>query len=432
MKLITTHKGSDFDALASLVAATLLYEDCVGVLPDSVNTNVKTFLAIHKDVLALTSPKEIDFDDVDTLIITDTHSWDRLDHHFAVLKDQQELHIVIWDHHLKGSITGRENHVREIGSTTTMLVKQLQEKQISISPIQATLFLLGIYEDTGHLSFPSTLPEDAYAAGFLLSCKGDLNLVANFLRQSYGSRQKEILQELLEDVQKEEMEGVSIGFAIKEIKGRVKNLAMVLQMYREIINVDAVFGLFLDVEHDRCMIIGRSAVEFVDVGRIMRDLGGGGHPGAGSAQIKGGHPVEIKETILEKIRDYKSSVGLKDIMSSPVKTVKETMTMEEVAKTLRREGCTGLPVVNAKDEIVGVISRRDFKRLTRENQLQSPVKAFMSWHPVAVDIDKTVTEVIQIMTRKDIGRIPIIKDGKFVGIVTRSDIMGYFYSFSSM
>ena len=56
MKIITTHKSSDFDALASLVAATIIYPGAKPVLPGTVNANLKNFLAIHKDLLNLWTP----------------------------------------------------------------------------------------------------------------------------------------------------------------------------------------------------------------------------------------------------------------------------------------------------------------------------------------------------------------------------------------
>jgi len=47
MQLVTTHKNTDFDALASVVAATILYPDAIPVLPVNVNPNVRAFLSLH-------------------------------------------------------------------------------------------------------------------------------------------------------------------------------------------------------------------------------------------------------------------------------------------------------------------------------------------------------------------------------------------------
>ena len=92
MKIITTHKGSDFDALASLVAAKLLYPEARPVLPGSINANLKSFLSIHKDLFDFYSPGEIDYDEVETLIVVDTHTWDRLDRRVRKYKEKMNDH----------------------------------------------------------------------------------------------------------------------------------------------------------------------------------------------------------------------------------------------------------------------------------------------------------------------------------------------------
>jgi nanoRNase/pAp phosphatase (c-di-AMP/oligoRNAs hydrolase) len=60
MQIITTHKGADFDAAASVLAANLLFPEAVAVLPRSINPNVKDFLSIHKDVIDIQTPDEIE------------------------------------------------------------------------------------------------------------------------------------------------------------------------------------------------------------------------------------------------------------------------------------------------------------------------------------------------------------------------------------
>ncbi|MCK5349654.1 MAG: CBS domain-containing protein, partial [Desulfobacula sp.] len=58
---------------------------------------------------------------------------------------------------------------------------------------------------------------------------------------------------------------------------------------------------------------------------------------------------------------------------------------------------------------------------------KAPVKAFMSRKVIAIQHDKSAMEAAKLMIRHDIGRIPVMKDDKIVGIVTRSDVMMYFY-----
>ncbi len=428
MKLITTHKGSDFDALACVVAAGLIYPDAKPVMPGSLNANVKAFLAIHKNIFEIHTPDEIDLDQVNTLISVDTHSWNRLDRRLLKLKEKPDLKIIVFDHHMDGDMDGQENTVRETGAAITLLVKEIEKQRKLLTPIQATLFLLGLYEDTGNLSFPSTLAEDAYAAAFLLDRKADLNILATFLKQAYGRQQKDILHEMIQDAQRMEIGGFTISFPKVELKGRIQNLAMVMQMYREIVNVDAAFGIFKDVERNKVMVIGRSGVDDINVGLIMKSLGGGGHPGAGSALLKSVNPDTVQETLTALIEgNQQSSVMLSDIMSYPVITINQSTPVEKVVMILREKGCTGMPVVDDDDNIVGVVSRRDFKRIRKSNQMKSPIKAFMTPNPIVIAHDRSAIEAARLMIKHDVGRIPVIQDDRIIGIITRSDVMMYFY-----
>jgi len=59
--------------------------------------------------------------------------------------------------------------------------------------------------------------------------------------------------------------------------------------------------------------------------------------------------------------------------------------------------------------------------------MQSPVKAFMSRKVVTIHHSKSAIEAAKLMIKHDIGRIPVMKDEKVIGIITRSDAMMYFY-----
>ena len=73
MEIVTTHKNTDFDALASTIAATILYPDAIPVLPKSLNPNVKAFLSIHKDVFETYMPEQVNLEQVRRLIVVDVN-----------------------------------------------------------------------------------------------------------------------------------------------------------------------------------------------------------------------------------------------------------------------------------------------------------------------------------------------------------------------
>jgi len=428
MDIVTTHRNTDFDALASTIAASLIYPGAVPALPNIVNPNVKAFLSIHKDLFEVQRAVDIQHDQVKRLIVVDINQWSRLEA-MKPLKARKDLEIYLWDHHPaeNGDIKATWECQEPMGATITLMVRELRDRQIPITPIQATLFLIGLYEDTGNLTFPACRAEDAYAAAFLLEKEADLAVVNRFLRPAYGERQKSILFEMLQCADRRKVNGHSVCFGKVVLDGHVDSLALVVRMYLEILNVDAAFGFFENPGKKTCMVIGRSTSEGIHIGAIMRSLGGGGHPGAGSAMLRSVNPETVEEMIQELIAgNQQASVQISDLMSFPVFTVESDTPMRQVRKLFRDKGCTGFPVVEG-DRLVGVISLRDLRKLKKESQMKAPVRAFMARNVLTISPGKSPMDAARLMVKHDIGRLPVVDGDRIIGIVSRSDAMTYFY-----
>ncbi len=427
MQIVTTHKNTDFDALASVIAATLVFPGTLAVLPRTLNPNVKAFLSIHKDLFEALSAAEVPHEEVKRLIVVDANCWSRLER-MEPLKGRKDLDLWVIDHHPDGgTIAARRRVIEEVGATTTLLVRELRSARQTLTPMQATLFLAGIYEDTGNLSFPSTRAEDAYAAAWLLERRADLDILNRFLRPAYSERHKAILFRMLEKARRIRVNGHRISIPHAQVTGQVDGLAVVMRMYVEILGVDAAFGVFHDPADSRTMVIARSQSDAVDVGAILRRLGGGGHPRAGSVHLRNLPPEEIERRILEILREGgRAAVQISDLMSYPVWTVAPSTRMEEAAALLREKGITGIPVVE-EGRLVGMISRRDFRKIRKPGQLKSPVKAFMATEVVTVSPTENVQDAARLLVKHDIGRLPVVQEGRMLGILTRSDVMRYFY-----
>lgn len=428
MLIATTHKNTDFDGLASVIAATLLYEDCTGVIPKATNKNVNQFLSTHKTAFNLILPNQVPFDEVTKLVVVDTNQWHRLDR-MDRLKNRPDLEIELWDHHMTGSgdIQASRSCREAVGSTVTLMVRELIKRNIVLSPLDSTVLLIGLYEDTGHLSYPSTTAEDARAAGYLLSNRADLNVAGFFLNPPYEETQKEILFEMMKETEKLTIDGLVIGFNALEIDKKMPDLATVVNMYRKIVNVDAVFVVF--TTGDRNTVIGRSGTEAIHIGKIMQSMGGGGHQGAGSASVKSEAMDldDIREQILLQLQtSHTGQATIPDIMSFPVISVSAETTMRKVQEIMTEKNVRGILVME-DDTIMGIIVLWDLKKISRERQWQSPVKAFMARKVMTISVSTSPTEATRLMIENDIGYLPVLQDGKVVGIVTRTDILTYFY-----
>ena len=428
MLIATTHKNTDFDGLASVIAATLLYPGCVGVVPKMTNKNVEQFLSTHKTAFNLILPHEVTHDAVKKLIVVDTDQWHRLDR-MEKLATQQGLEVDLWDHHMMGTgdIQPTWSCKEQIGSTVTLLVREMQKRRMELTPLDSTVMLIGLYEDTGHLSYPSTTAEDARAAAYLLDNRADLNVAAFFLNPPYEENQKEILFEMMKETEKMTINGSTIGFNTISLDKKVPNLAAIVDMYRKIVNVDALFVIF--TSDGRNSVIGRSGAENIHVGQALAIFGGGGHAGAGSASVKNSDfsPQQIKAQIVAGLSAKKiESVRISDIMSFPVISVTPATPMREVQNIMAKEKIRGIMVME-DDKIHGIIVLWDLKRVKKEQHWDSPVKAFMARDIITIDPGVSPSIAAGIMIEKDVGYLPVVENDKVIGIVTRTDILTYYY-----
>ncbi|MGI6656477.1 MAG: CBS domain-containing protein [Desulfobulbus sp.] len=422
-----THRNMDFDALASCLAATLLYPGATAVCPSSANPNVARFLTLHRSAFQLLPAREVRPEEVRRLIVTDTNQWQRLDHG-KQLQARDDLEVLLWDHHPDdGDIQPSWRRVEQVGATITLLAQVMEERQLGLTPLQATLFLLGLYEDTGHLTFDSTTPADARAAAFLLEQGADLNIAAGFLDTAYDEVQKDVLFRLIRDAEQHTINGNRVDIAVLNLS-RYAELSQVVQLYRKIVRADAVFVIFVD-DAGVLFIIGRSSAPEIHVGDLLRPFGGGGHAGAGSATVSEGSldGDEIREQLLAALDDVaETGVRVGEMMSYPVTMIPGSTPMYEVRQIMEDRKIRGL-VVEEEGALAGIVVLWDLKKLRLRQQWRSPVKAFMNREVTTIGPDALAREAADLMVREDIGHLPVVHDRKVIGIVTRTDIVNYLY-----
>ena len=410
-----------------MVAATVIYPGTVAVCPKNVNPNVHRFLSLHKTSIDIILSAEVELAAVQRIIVTDTNQWRRLDR-LDQLKERDDVEVLLWDHHMgRGDINPGWQCVEKVGATITLMVREIQRQLLPITSLQATLFLLGLYEDTGQLTFSSTTPEDARTAAFLLEQGADLNIAVDFLNMAYGEVQKKVLFRLMRDAEQHEIKGKRVGIGVVQINKHVE-LAMVVQLYGKIVNADAVFVIFVN-ESGGFFIIGRSGAPEINVNTILQRFGGGGHPGAGSATINDHHVSAgaIRQRIIAALHEVQRGGALvADMMSFPVTAVDPNTPMHEIQQLMDVEKIRGV-VVEENDCLRGIVVLWDLKKLKLRKQWDSPVKAFMNRKVTTISPDAPAGEAADLMVQKNIGHLPVVQGEKVIGIVTRTDNINYLY-----
>ena len=423
MEIIVSHQSADFDSLAAMVAANKIYKNAVMVFSGSVEKNVRKFISIYGHLIKITPLRNIKIQDITKLIIVDTRIRKRIGP-LASIVNKKDVEIHIYDHHpsTKNDIVGKYNQIEQIGATTTMLLKKIKELNIAITPVEATLFALGIYEDTGSLTFSNTTIDDVDCISYLFKKGIKLKVLNNFMNIGLDKEQKELMNQLLHSAREILCKGVNIIIARATSDKYTEGLAFLTHKLMEIQNSDAFFSLVK--MNENIYIVGRSKVDSVKVDVILNEMGGGGHFQAASAVVKNKELDEVENQLI-KILDKKIVLGItaKNIMTSPVKTVDKSTSIEETRKISLRYGHNGIPVME-QEKLKGIITMQELNRAKRHGFGREPVSKFMSKKIIHVMPDESLTKIQELMVSYDIGRILVIDlDNKLKGIVTRTDLI---------
>lgn len=427
VEIITSHTNTDLDGLGAMTAAQILYPRARLVFPGTPGSAVTDFMSLHKNHLRIASPRDISLDRVTRLIVVDTQDRERLGALKGVLRNPG-LDIHVYDHHPRGSgdLGGTLQVIEPLGSTSALLTRRLREDGARISPFEATVIALGIYSDTGSLLYPGTTPEDVAAVAWLLEQGANLRVISEFCQRNLSPEQQSILTQLVSSGRWHDVRGIKVRISRASTPEYVGGLAMISHRLRELDPADCQF---LVVEMgDRVHLLGRSEVAGVNVSKILEEFGGGGHPEAAAAVVKGAIPDEIEGRLIKAIdREAGQAVRAVDIMVSPVKTISKDMSVADAEALMLRYGHSGLPVVDQEMKLCGVISRRDAEKAVRHGLGHAPVRAYMSRKTVTARPEATVDEIQRIMVERDIGRVPIVDGDLLIGIVTRTDLLRVLY-----
>ena len=423
MEVITTHTTADFDTLASMMAAKKLYPDAVAVFPGGVEKSVREFL----DKFPITGfeqvkPSSIDLDEVKRLIIVDTRQRGRIGR-FADIVDRQGIDIHIYDHHpfSDEDIRGSVEVTHPYGSTATIMINILKDRNIAITAEEATVLMLGIYEDTGFLSFVSTTVEDYHASAYLLSKGADLKLVSGIINREMTAYELALLNEMNCGALTHIVNGQEVVITSVSLDNFLEDAAMLVHKMMEMNDIDVLFAL-MRMEH-KIYLIARSRVKEVDASELAELFGGGGHPEAASAVIKDITLIELEEKLLAALKEkviQEKKAG--DIMSSPVKTIIPDESLKYAKEIMSKFQINLLPVVK-NDKLIGLISRQDVGKAIYHGLEEHMVKEFMTPDYSEADMETPLSTIQDIIIERNQKFLPVMKKGRLTGCITRTDIL---------
>ncbi len=426
MDVITSHTNADFDAFASMVAAKKLYPEARIVFPGSQEKKVREFISAFQPV-EIHRLRDIEISKVKRLIIVDTKSPDRIGPLAELLSMPKGPVIHIYDHHprTKNDIRGSIEVVEDVGATATIFVEILKSRKIPVTPMEATILCTGIYEETGSLLFPSTTERDMLAAASLLKRGASLKIVSNFIRTELSKEEVDLLNEFLHSSFDLELNGIRARVAKASREDYAGDAAHFAHRIMDMEDIDALV-LLLGMQ-GKIVIVARSRVPELDVAEVMRPFGGGGHPGAASAIVRE-VPLEVVEDEVRRI--LKESVRhvktARDVMTTPVITIPWNDTVRSAESMMTRYGVNVLPVVK-EGKYRGIISREIVEKAIFHGFGRSTIGDFTTTDAQTVGHDTPVRDIERLMIEQNQRFMPVLEEGRIIGAITRTDILRILY-----
>ncbi len=426
MEVIATHVNADFDCLGAMIAAKRLYPQAVLVFPGGQERGLRDFL-LQSTLYAydVKRVRDIDLQQVTRLILVDVRSAARIGS-FAEIVDKPGLELHIYDHHPSDdkTVRGQLEHIEAVGATTTIMAHLFIERNITPTPDEATMMMLGLYEDTGHLLFSGTTPRDYQAAAFLLENGANLNTVTDFLVREMTPEQVDLLNELIKSCRTHLVNGVKISIAHASIDYYVGDISTLAHKLKDIENLNVLI-IAVRME-DRIFLVGRSRLPEVHVGELFQEFGGGGHAFAASGTVRDIPLVQLLDRLEGWLgRHVRSGCDAQLLMSSPVKTLPLTASIEDARELMTRFSFNAVPVVDEQLQVVGIISRQVVEKIAHHKLLRIDIAEVMSTDFTQVKLDTSLTDLQQAIIDHNQRCIPVLEEGKLTGVVTRTDLLRY-------
>ena len=449
MDLVLCHTTADFDSLGAAVGLCVLYPGSRIVLTGGCHPTVRDFLALHRDEYPLIERRSVNPQQIRSISIVDASQRDRLGKAAEWLDLPHINEIAVFDHHLQADldIPATVTQIEAVGATTTLIVEKLREKIKNAAengdtvsrllPSEATVMALGIHVDTGSLTFEGATARDAMALAWLMEQGASLRVIAEYVEPGLSPQLQDLLKEALNNLRSQTLHGYTVASVLLSTESYVPGLSALASRLLDLSETDALLlgNVYNFSENDnrnigespvsnRLAIIGRSRIEGTNLSELFKPFGGGGHARAASLATRDVDPLLTLNQLADQLKaQIPHPPTARELMSSPVRSIRPETSVGEAHRILLRYGHSGLPVVDAGDRLTGIISRRDIDIALHHGFSHAPVKGYMTPQLKTIAPDTLLPEIEALMVTYDIGRLPVLENGQLVGIVTRTDVL---------
>lgn len=410
-KLIILQEGADLDALSSAYGLMLLYEDTFLLKPEHVSKRASEALKHFAHKLRIVEKPPESFE----LILVD--GADFREHVEKYGKRIKGLYI--YDHHPR-RMEGFRGRVEGVGSCTTLIVEELMEKGMEIDPESATFLALGIYEDTGMLTYEGTTPRDVRAVAWLMERGLNLKTLRNILSLGISKEELDTLSEHLISLETIFFDGKKVTLLVLRMEDYLPD---VLSLVYELRDVKDASAFFVIVEAgNKTYLFGRSIRNEFDVSQLLNKFGGGGHEFASACKLEGVSGERVKSILVALLRGERVPLLVSDVMSYPPFVLSSDTDLKTALFELSQRNYAGAPVLDEEGQLVGVVYKKNLLR-AQKHGMNGKVRDFMVEEFHTLRKEDFIWHAEEVLSRYGEKLIPVVEKGQLVGVVTRMDLL---------
>ncbi|MBI5895487.1 MAG: CBS domain-containing protein, partial [Desulfobacterales bacterium] len=233
------------------------------------------------------------------------------------------------------------------------------------------------------------------------------------------------LNDLIQAATRYVINGIDIVVTTASFEQYLPDFAFLVHKMVKMEEISAIFALAL--MENKVYVVARSRTEEVDVGEIVGALGGGGHPSAAAATVKGQTLAQVEQALLAEInRNVKGIRQARHLMSSPPIMAHADISCAEANVLLTRYNINALLITaqgGESDPLLGYITRQVIEKTIYHNLGHVPVKDYMSTEWVTATPDASLLEVQEKIIGNKQRILPIMESDKIVGVITRTDLL---------
>lgn len=419
MKVITTHLNPDFDAFASAVAAQKLFPDHIIVFGGELLPALKKFLSSKGLLLSYYDSTELDLEKISSLVVVDTSDIERLP--FSIKRRiTKKTQMKFFDHHVTGMSRNQPGTYKNLGACTTLMCNLLRKKKKSISTNEATLFVTAIYRETGNFTHASTRPQDLRIAAWLLDIGAHSVELGVYSEFRLSAAQQKLVEALILNTETVSIRGVKINFAQAHRVSLPSGLNLVVEKLWAFLGAENLVVLLKVGDRVYFTIRTRDInLELEELEGVFRKGDGGFTVGYFEKSNLESAWNAIKKLFQDNIERL---IKVRDVMTSPVRTVLAEMKVEDVLKIMRRTGHHTLPVVD-HEKLMGVAVFSNVEKASRHNLGERKILEVMDPFFIVASLDDSVQSVTDKMVENDTASVLVLENNVLTGIVTRTDLL---------